>query len=109
MNFSQMAETIGLSVEEYMEIAEGFVTATQTDLLQLRAGIHNDEYEQVCAAAHSIKGAALTFGFVAMHAAAQSVEVKAKENKLNMLPEAVDLIEQELHNIAVSLQHRSWE
>jgi HPt (histidine-containing phosphotransfer) domain-containing protein len=109
MNFSQMAETIGLSVEEFMEIAEGFVTATQTDLLQLRAGILNDEYEQVCAAAHSIKGAALTFGFVAMHAAAQSVEVKAKEAKLNMLTEAVDLVEQELHNIAVSLQHRSWE
>jgi HPt (histidine-containing phosphotransfer) domain-containing protein len=106
MNFSQMAETIGLSVDEFMEIAESFVTATQTDLLQLRAGIHNDEYEQVCAAAHSIKGAALTFGFVAMHAAALSVEVNVKENRAEMLPEAIDLVERELHNIANSLQHR---
>jgi HPt (histidine-containing phosphotransfer) domain-containing protein len=108
MNFSQIAETIGLSIDEFMEIAEGFVTATQSDLLQLRAGIHNNDHEQVCAAAHSIKGAALTFGFVAMHAAAQSVEVTAKENNLDLLPEAVDLVEQELRNIAVSLQHGSW-
>lgn len=108
MNFSKMAETVGLSVDEFVEIVEGFVTATHADLMQLRAGMQDDLYQQVYAAAHSIKGAALTFGFVSMHAAAVSVEKKAKENKLDALPEAVAIIERELYTIAQTLQHKSW-
>ncbi|MCU0574664.1 MAG: Hpt domain-containing protein [Syntrophobacteraceae bacterium] len=105
MNFSEMAENVGLSVDEFVEIAHGFIEATHSDLLQLRAAIRASLPEQISATAHSIKGAALTFGFEQMHEAALTVERQARENTLDSMPEAVDRIETELGAIAEALQH----
>lgn len=104
MNFSEMAENVGLTVDEFVEIAHGFVEATQSDLTQLKAAMHACLPQQISATAHSIKGAALTFGFEGMHAAALKVEKHAKANELDAVPEAVDRIETELGVIAVALQ-----
>lgn len=104
MNFSEMADNIGLTVDEFVEIAHGFVEATQSDLMQLKAAIEASLPQQISAAAHSIKGAALTFGFEGMHAAALTVEKHAKSNDLDAVPEAVDRIETELDAIVLALQ-----
>ncbi len=104
MNFSEMAENVGLTVDEFVEIAHGFVEATHSDLEKLRAAIQDSLPQQISATAHSIKGAALTFGFDQMHAAALTVERHAKDNKLEAVPEAVGRIEKELGIIAEALQ-----
>lgn len=108
MNFSEIAENVGLSVDEFAEIATGFVTATHSDLKLMRVGIEENQPEQVYAAAHSIKGAALTFGFVQLHAAALAIEKQAREDRLETVSEAADLIEHELQVIADALENRSW-
>jgi HPt (histidine-containing phosphotransfer) domain-containing protein len=107
MNFSEMAESVGLTVDEFVEIAHGFVEATHSDLEKLRAAIQASLPQQVRATAHSIKGAALTFGFEEMHAAALTVEKHARENELDAVPEAVGRIETELGIIARALQQTS--
>jgi HPt (histidine-containing phosphotransfer) domain-containing protein len=104
MNFSEMAENVGLTVDEFVEIAHGFVEATHSDLVQLKAAIQACLPQQISATAHSIKGAALTFGFEQMHAAALMVERHAKENQLDAMPEAISRIENELGIIAGALR-----
>lgn len=104
MNFSEMAENVGLTVDEFVEIAHGFIEATQSDLLQLKAAMQASLPQQISATAHSIKGAALTFGFERMHDAALTVEKHARSNDLDSVPEAVHRIETELGAIAVALR-----
>ncbi len=104
MNFSEMAENVGLTVDEFVEIARGFIETTQSDLMQLKAAMAANLPQQISATAHSIKGAALTFGFEGMHAAALTVEKHAKANHLDAVPEAVHRIETELDAIAFALQ-----
>jgi HPt (histidine-containing phosphotransfer) domain-containing protein len=108
MNFSEIAENVGLTVDEFVEIATSFVAATHSDLKLMRAGIQGSQPQQVYAAAHSIKGAALTFGFAQLHAAALGIEKEAREERLEAVSEAADLIEHELEIIANTLEHRSW-
>jgi HPt (histidine-containing phosphotransfer) domain-containing protein len=104
MNFSQMAENVGLTVDEFIELTHGFIETTHSDLLQLRAAIQAGLSEQISAAAHSIKGAALTFGFEQMHQAALTVERQAREKVMDAVPEAVNRMETELGVIAEALQ-----
>lgn len=108
MNFSEIAENVGLTVDEFVEIATSFVAATHSDLRLMRVGVQESQPEQVYAAAHSIKGAALTFGFVQLHAVALAIEKQAREDRLETVSEAADLIEHEIGIIANTLENRSW-
>jgi HPt (histidine-containing phosphotransfer) domain-containing protein len=98
-----LAQSIGLSEEPLLELLLVFVSASWNDLTRIEAGIRSGNTGQVAEAAHSIKGAALSFEFSDISAAAQSLETGARANALEGVDKAVEVIRVRLESIARSI------
>ena len=93
----------------FRQEAENHCSILSGHLLTLEKDSGDQEVlAELMRAAHSIKGAALTFGFVQVHAAALTIEKQAKADRLEAVSEAADLIEHEIKIIANTLENRSW-
>ncbi len=87
-----LAASIGLPPETIVELLRMFVSTTWIDLGCIRNGIVTGNLQQVAAAAHSIKGAALSFELHGISSAARRIEVGAHNAALLDSDEAIDHI-----------------
>ncbi|MCP5056976.1 MAG: response regulator [bacterium] len=76
----------------FLPTLEKFVTRLGTKLLSMEASIEANDFEQLAALAHWLKGAAGTIGFDAFTEPAETLELLAKEHKQAELEGAVDEI-----------------
>ena len=96
MNFTALAENVGLEEDEFIEMAELFVETSVSDLQRLQSAVDQENMEEVLEAAHSIKGASGNMGFMEIYEVARGLEMNARENKLDGAVEAVGSIKEKL-------------
>ena len=101
MNFTKLAEDLGLEEEEYLELIELFIESGTSDLNQLQTAIDEGDAEKAARAAHSLKGASGNLGLMELYEVAKTLEADASNNRLNGMAEPVQVLKKELGVIAV--------
>ena len=103
MNLRETAEQLGLEITEIIEAAEAFLAMSRMDIETIRNGLEKNDLPAAARAAHSIKGAAATFGFERIYRATLEVESAVRRGeKASCLP-AVEEIAMELELLAREL------
>ena len=100
MNFIELAESLGLEVEEYMELIKLFNESGKSDLDKLQSAIDEGNKEKAAEAAHSIKGAAGNLGLMELHEAAEAIEKKARQGRLEGAVEYAQVLKNKFDVIA---------
>jgi len=83
MDFDVLASRLGIDREDFIELAELFVTTTQGDMDKIRQAMAIENPSDAAAAAHSIKGAAANMGFENMADLAKKMEFQGKDGSLD--------------------------
>lgn len=99
MNFRQMADRIGFSEDEFMELVELFLESSLEELDHISAAAKEMDFSTMAMCAHSIRGAAINLGFEEIHALAKAIEGNARANELNGTIEAAEKIKDNLEQI----------
>lgn len=103
LNPEALARTMELSPKTVLELLHLFVSSSLRDLSQIEEAIRSGDLNQVMEAAHSLKGAALSFDFTDISAAASSLEISARSRSLSGEADAVPFIKRRLEAIARSI------
>lgn len=101
MNFTEMAEAIGLAEDEFLELVDLFLETSASDLGALRSAIDEQDTRQVVEAVHSLKGSAGNLGFSQIYEIARKVEENARRDSLEGASEAVEAM-RKIYNEIVS-------
>lgn len=83
MRISELAENIGLDVEEFNEIFEIYMEITASDLQELKDALDAEDAEEVHRKAHSIKGSSGNLGFNELFQLAGEIDDHAQNYNLN--------------------------
>ncbi|GAB6908644.1 putative Hpt domain protein [Desulfosarcina cetonica] len=100
LNFSELAERIGLDESDYRELVELFVETGMADYSQLKTALDDGDNQQVARSAHTISGASGNLGLMQVHEVAKRVERAASEGHLDNLPADVATLKALLDDIA---------
>jgi HPt (histidine-containing phosphotransfer) domain-containing protein len=92
MNFKELADNLGLEVDEYRELIELFIDTGSADCSKIEAGMASHDADQVMRSAHTIKGAAGNLGLFDVSEVAKTIEEGAINNKLGGLSQAVNAL-----------------
>ncbi len=99
MDFKDLASRLGLDEEDFVELAELFVTTTLSDIDKIKKGVTENNSADAAAASHSIKGAAGNLGFNDIFELTKKMETQAKEGNLNDFDTYISDIEDKLKAI----------
>jgi histidine phosphotransfer protein HptB len=92
MNLQELAENLGLEVEEYKELIELFIDTGSADFQKIQEALAGHNADQVMRSAHTIKGAAGNLGLMEVSAVAKTIEENASKNQLEDLGKAVQAL-----------------
>ncbi len=104
MNFQELAENIGLEIDEYRELIELFIDTGTADFKKIQEALAGHNADQIVLSAHTIKGAAGNLGLMDVSATARTIEDNASKNRLDQLPQAVRLLKSQI-DIIVGFVH----
>lgn len=104
IDLANLSESIGLSQKTVLELLSMFVVASWDDLSRIEVGIRSGNMRQVAEAAHSLKGAALSFELSDISSAARILEMGARGDALMGEAEAMEVIRLRLEAIARSIE-----
>ncbi len=99
INLKQMAENVGLEVDEYLSLLALFIETTVDYLSELKSAIHNGDSKRVYETIHTIRGAAENLGIPDISEIAKAIEMKARQNILDGAEEATECLVKELKYI----------
>lgn len=100
MNFTELAENLGLDKEEYVELIDLYIETGKSDLAKLQSAIAAGDVEEAAGAAHSLKGASGNLGLTELYEAAKNIEEKARNSVLEGAAEAIRVIGERLDHLA---------
>jgi HPt (histidine-containing phosphotransfer) domain-containing protein len=103
VDVGRIAESIGLGPKIVLELLQVFVVASQSDLTRIEQAIRTANMRDVAEAAHSLKGAALSFEFNDISSAARGLELAARDGAVNGAAETIEIIRVRLEAIARSI------
>jgi histidine phosphotransfer protein HptB len=99
MNFQELAENLGLEVDEYRELIELFIDTGAADFQTMQEALAGGNSEQVMRSAHTIKGAAGNLGLMDVSDTAKSIEDNASKNQLDGIGTAVEILKTQFEAI----------
>lgn len=99
MDFKNLADHLGIDEQDFIELAELFVSTTQNDIIKIENSLAAEDAKGVASAAHSIKGAAGNMGFAALADIAKTMEMEAKDSNLKNMEKWLTRLNQELEPI----------
>ena len=99
MNFQELADNLGLEVDEYRELIELFIDTGSADFKKIQDGLTGNDSDMVMRSAHTIKGAAGNLGLMDVSETARIIEEKATENQLDSLGEAMQTLKAQFEAI----------
>ena len=85
MQIQNLAENLGLDVEDFNELFELYVETTSSELKELKAAIDAGDAEKVHEKAHSLKGSSGNLGFNELYESAKAIDDLARVNTLDGL------------------------
>ncbi len=104
MNVGELAEKLGLEVDEYLELLELFIETGTSDIDKLHHALNEGISEKTVSAAHSLKGAAANLRLTDFSETAKEIEQRARNGQLEGLSDAVDGLKEKLDAIAASIK-----
>ena len=106
MDLRSLAQKLELEEAEFLELVELFVEATTADLRGVLSAASKRDFQKVVELAHSIKGASINLGFSEISSLAKQIEMNARNNVLDGVPEKATILGSHLDSIKESLDHR---
>lgn len=100
MNLKELAENLGLELDEYKELIELFIDTGSIDFKTIQEGVAVRNADQVMRSAHTIKGAAGNLGLMEVSATAKVIEENAGKNQLDAINQAVQTLKAQFDAIA---------
>jgi HPt (histidine-containing phosphotransfer) domain-containing protein len=101
-----LAQNLELEEAEFLELVELFVEATTADLRGLLNAASKRDFKGVVELSHSIKGASINLGFTEISSLAKQIEMNARNNLLEGVPETASILGNHLDSIKDSLENR---
>ena len=92
MNFQELADNLGLEVDEYRELIELFIDTGSADFQKIEDGLAGSDSDKVMRSAHTIKGAAGNLGLMDVSETAKTIEDSATQNQLDGLGNAMETL-----------------
>ncbi len=83
MIISQVADSMGLTESEFLELLSLFVETARSDLAAIESGVSSGDAPKAANGAHSLKGAAASLGLPEICEGARLIEQAAREGKLS--------------------------
>ena len=99
MNFEELADNLGLEVDEYRELIDLFIDTGATDFKKIQEGLDVKDADQVMRSAHTIKGAAGNLGLLEVSETAAAIEENANNNDLDGLGPIVVILKTQFEAI----------
>ncbi len=99
MNFKELAENLGLEVDEYRELIELFVDTGAADFQKIEEGMSSSDSDKVMRSAHTIKGAAGNLGLIDVSETASLIEQKATSDNLDSLSADIAVLKSQFEAI----------
>lgn len=99
MNFKELAENLGLEVDEYRELIELFIDTGTADFQKLKDAMTQSDSDTVMRSAHTIKGAAGNLGLLDVSETAAIIEDSANNNQLDGLGPAIETLKSQFDAI----------
>jgi HPt (histidine-containing phosphotransfer) domain-containing protein len=99
MNFQELAENLGLEVDEYRELIELFIDTGSADFMKIQEALAGGNADQIMRSAHTIKGAAGNLGLMDVSATAKTIEDNASDNRLDDLGQTVQILKSQIKAI----------
>lgn len=99
MNFEELADNLGLEVDEYRELIDLFIDTGAADFKKIQEGMSTSDADQVMRSAHTIKGAAGNLGLLEVSDTAAVIEENANNNNLDGLGPTVDILKTQFEAI----------
>jgi histidine phosphotransfer protein HptB len=99
MNFQELAENLGLEVDEYRELIELFIDTGSADYKKIEEALAGGNSDQVMRSAHTIKGAAGNLGLMDVSDTAKTIEDSASKNQLGGIGSAVQILKTQFEAI----------
>lgn len=104
MNFQDLADKLGLEVDEYRELIQLFIDTGSADFLKIQEALADRNADQLMHSAHTIKGAAGNLGLMDVSATAKIIEDRASKNQLENLGPAVHTLKIQFQAIEAFVQ-----
>lgn len=104
MNLADKAKSLGFEEVEFREMLQLFVETCLSDLERLQGAIDRKQSQMAAAAAHSMKGAARSFGLDELARKAEIIELEASGNDLHHCGDIAAAIRLEIDEILQLLQ-----
>lgn len=107
MKMREMAESIGLDEQDFLELAGLFLDTSREDVKRLKAASREGDCPGVVSSAHSIKGASANLGFMEIYGIVKELEFQAKNNSLEGAAGSIASVEKLLDGLAVDLKEKA--
>jgi HPt (histidine-containing phosphotransfer) domain-containing protein len=104
MNLRELAKSLELGMDEFLEIVGLFLQKSSSDLDEMQAGLNEGDGQKVISAAHSIKGASISIGLTDLCEIARQTEMEAGDNDLRAVSQKILVIRERLQQIAQILE-----
>ena len=95
MKINELAENLGLELDDFNEIFEIYIESTAHDLKGLIDALNSGDVEK----AHSIKGSSGSIGLDELFELSKKIDDQARNNSLNGLDKLVQDFKQKYENV----------
>ncbi len=92
MDFTALAENLGLETDEFGELVDLFVETGTPQLKELRQALDSGDGDQIRRLAHSIKGASGNLGLMDISREARMIEELIDAGNLKVVGEVIEKI-----------------
>ena len=105
MDFQTLADDLSLDYEDFIELAELFVSTASSDINKLEEAYSKKDSNGMSEASHSLKGASANLGFTEIATVANYIEQNTTketdniEKKIKELKKMVETINQQVNSI----------
>jgi HPt (histidine-containing phosphotransfer) domain-containing protein len=100
MDLRVLADEIGLSLDEYLEVVDIFIESSGEQLAKLRSAFGKNDAREVFAQSHSIKGAAVNLGLKEIAEIAEKIESSSRKGELPPIAGEIGMIEKSIADLA---------
>ena len=104
MNYTELAENLGLEEEDYRELVELFLETGRNDFEALQAALQGGDAETVSQKSHTLCGAAGNLGIMNFYEVAKRIELAALDGRLDGLSDDLQALATFFDEITRSLK-----
>ncbi len=102
MNFTALAENLGLEQDEYTELVELFVETGKPQLIELRGAVKEQDGESIRKIAHSLKGASGNLGLMEISQEARKIEEQSVSENFKGVSDSIGKMEKWIETLSAN-------